>query len=470
MEELNNKPTVENEEINEEQKELQPEQETDKSLTDEERGVDPENPNEMIPVEDHSLNTPATPKIDEIDGEINLLNKVTEMTYFHPIKYVYDGLSNIDDDIKNIRLKSAKKLKKNKILSIVATVVMLVSLASGLAVAFTVGQKASWISILVIGIVFAIVIGCFVLTSVCNKKDSKTIHEFLSEYEDALDGYILYGLDVEDAKMCPDAKVDETNFIQAHCYRTISSIDSRSVVVGKRHGYEIQIAEMAVVVPPLPLSKANELPSDFINLDGTPYIPQEIGNTLTGTTELQSQDMTVVDLKLSDEANNTDVSNQKKIDTEKCMKENAGATNHYGLFGRFCSYELAVSSEESMIIYIMGDKKYNMLPNYLTGFKAVKVPGLASRVVVFLANVSLSAKFFDEKTVELLNSLVPNQVFQSGFISINSYGTRIGFNLSDELMNIPVKKRQVPGTLESYKEINDKTFQLIDHLEEIINK
>ena len=111
-----------------------------------------------------------------------------------------------------------------------------------------------------------------------------------------------------------------------------------------------------------------------------------------------------------------------------------------------------------------------MLPNYLTGFKAVKVPGLASRVVVFLANVSLSAKFFDEKTVELLNSLVPNQVFQSGFISINSYGTRIGFNLSDELMNIPVKKRQVPGTLESYKEINDKTFQLIDHLEEIINK
>lgn len=470
MEELNKKTTVENDNTELANTEPKPATTEEKRLTVEERGVDPENPNDMIPMEGNETKKENNTRIDEIDGEINLLNKVTEMTYFHPINYTYDGYSNIDEDIENVRLKSASKLKKNKIISICATVTMLVALAAGLAVAFSVGKEASWISILVISIVFVIVIGCFVLTSICNKKDSKTIHDFLNDYEDVLDGYLLYGLEVENAVMCPDAKVDETNFIQAHCYRTITSIDSRSVVIGKRHGYEIQIAEMAVVVPPLPFNKANELPSDYINLDGTPYIPQEITNTLTGTTELQSQDMTVVDLKLSDEANNTNNAAQKKIDAEKNMKENSTATNRYGLFGRFCSYELTVSSEESMIIYIMGDRKYNMLPNYLTGFKAVKIPGLSNRVVVFLANVNQSAKFFDEKTVELLNSLTPNQVFQSGFISINSYGTRIGFNLSDELMNIPVKKRQTPGTLESYKEINDKAFQFIDHIEEILTK
>lgn len=468
--ELPQNPNAKNENLDNSVNEIS--NEKTKPLTLEERGIDPENPNEMTPmlteVPEHK--EVKETKADEIDGEMHLLNKVTELTYFKPIQFVYDGLTTIDEEIETIRLKSATVLKKNKTISIIATVTMLLSLVAGLIVAFTVGSKETWISMTVIGIVFAIVIACFVITTICNKKDSKTIREFLTEYEDALDGYLLYGLDVEDPVMCPDAKVDETSFIQAHCYRTITSIDSRSVVIGKRHNRNIQISEMAVVVPPVPTAKANELPNDYINLDGTPYIPQEINNTLTGTTELNNQDMTMVDLELSDEANNTNSIDQRKKDEAKVQRDNNTSTNRYGLFGRFCSYELAVSSEESMIIYILGEKKYNMLPDYLTGFKAVKVPGLASRYVVFLADVTKSSSFFDEKSIKLLNEIVPNQVFQSGFISINSYGTKIGMNLSDDLMNIPVKKKQKPGTVDAYKEANDKVFQFIDHLEEIFKK
>ncbi len=444
------------------------------SETIDEEVADLENPNNVE--ESASSDGAEKPQVkasiraDELDGEINLHNTVTEDAYFKPVNFVYDGFSNIDDEIENVRKGYLAKLKKSKVFNMVAIVVMLIAFVAVILVFFlNKNSTMAWLTYTVLGVSAALIIGSFILTSHFAKKDAKQIHAYLGEYEDTLSGYLLDKMDVENPVLCPDGKVDETAFIQAHCYRTISSIDSRAVLEGTRKGHKLIISEMAAIVPPVSLTKANELPKDFINLDGTPYIEPDLDDTFIGTTELKDKDMTLVDIDLADEANNTKNAEKKAKDIEKGKKNNEGKTNRYGLFGRFYAYDLKVTSDESFILYFMGDREFTNLPDYLTGFKALRVPGLRPNIICYVANPSHSAKFFSEKSVSLLNDIVPNQVVQSLFISVNSFGTRIGVNLSDDIMNVPVKNRQVPASVESYKSANDKIFAFVDNLENIIS-
>ena len=430
---------------------------------------DSDNPNTMEESEEPKMvnNIPLPKKADELDGEINLQNKVTEQSYFKPLNYVYDGFANIDDEVENVRKGYLAKIKKSKIFNFVAIAVMLVAFLGVILVFFfNKNKELAWVTYTVLGVAAVLIIGSFILTSHFAKKDNKHIQQYLADYEDTLGGYLLYKMDVKNPALCPDAKVDETSFIQAHCYRTISSIDSRSVLECERHGYRLVIAEMAAIVPPVSLAKANELPHDYVNMDGTPYIPSnDLDETMTGTTELQDKDMTVVDIELADEANATKNTEKKNKDVEKNNAKNAQKTNRYGLFGRFYSYSFTILSEESFILYFMGDKAFTNLPDYLTGFKAVKVPGLRSNIVCFAADPVKSQRFLDEEGVKLLNAIVPNQIVQSLFLSANSFGTKIGVNLSDDIMNVPVRTRQVPGSLEAYKEVNDRIFDFVDYME-----
>lgn len=430
---------------------------------------DSDNPNTMEePEEQNTVNAiPLPKKADELDGEINLQNKVTGESYFKPLNYVYDGFANIDDEVESVRKGYLAKIKKSKIFNFLAIGIMLIAFLGVILVFFlNKNKELAWVTYTVLGVAAVLIIGSFILTSYFAKKDNKHIQQYLADYEDTLGGYLVYKMDVKNPVLCPDAKVDETSFIQAHCYRTISSIDSRSVLECERHNYKLIIAEMAAIVPPVSLAKANELPHDYVNMDGTPFIPSnELDETMTGTTELQDKDMTVVDVELADEANATKNTEKKSKDIEKNNVKNAQKTNRYGLFGRFYSYSFSVLSEESFILYFMGDKAYTNLPDYLTGFKAIKVPGLRSNIICFAADPLKAGRFLDEEGVKLLNAIVPNQVVQSLFLSVNSFGTKIGINLSDDIMNVPVRSRQVSGSLEAYKEANDRIFEFVDYME-----
>ncbi len=478
---------MENDEIKKEENAVEENKETVNSVSEsakdnslntveenlEEEVADLENPNnvdESAVEEEEKENIKAQMKADELDGEINLHNTVTAETYFKPVNFVYDGFSNIDDEIENVRKGYLAKLKKSKVFNLVAIAVMLVAFVAVILVFFlNKNAEMAWLTYTVLGVAAALIIGSFILTSHFAKKDAKNIHAYLGDYEDTLSGYLLYKMDVENPVLCPDGKVDETAFIQAHCYRTISSIDSRAVLEGTRKGHKLIISEMAAIVPPVSLTKANELPKDFINLDGTPYIEPNLDDTFIGTTELKDKDMTLVDIDLADEANNTKNAEKKAKDVEKGKKSSEGKTNRYGLFGRFYAYDLKVASDESFILYFMGDREFTNLPDYLTGFKALKVPGLRPNIICYVADSNRSKKFFNEESIALLNDIVPNQVVQSLFLSVNSFGTRIGVNLSDDIMNVPVKNRQVPGSVQSFKSANDKIFAFVDNLEKIIS-
>lgn len=409
-------------------------------------------------------------KADDITGTYNGVNSTLETSIFNPIHFSHDGTIDIDDEFNSCREKFNAKISKSRVLDIVAIVLMLLAFVAVLLVTFlNKGDNAiAWLTWLVIGVSFAIIIFSFILTSIVNRKNASVTKEYLNNYEDMLNGYVISDLKVLNPTICVDARVNDQDVIQAHYYRTINRIESRAVVEGKRKGYDFSIAEVAVVIPTISIEAANKKPTDLINLDGSKYIPSEIPETELGTQEVSAPDMTMIDLKLNAELAKTS-EKQREKDLRKA-NENRQTETATGLFGKIYSYSMKVSSEEAIIISFTGNSDSTVLPDYLTGFKALKVPGLKSSVVVYGVNPKESAKFFTEEGVKLLNDITTGMVVQSLFISINSYGTKIGMNLSDDIMQLPIKKIAHLGSYAEYKSATDSAFKYVDFVSEQIGK
>lgn len=400
-------------------------------------------------------------KLDDVSGTYTPQEQTVNNAYFNPIRYFHDGSFTIDEEMEDGRKKFAKKISKSKIIDFVSVGLMVVAFAGVLLVTFlNKNESTKWVTWLVLGIALAIIIFSFILTSVFNKKNSKITKEYLNEYEDRLNGYVLSDLKVVNPTMCVDAKINDQDIIQAHYFHTINSIQSRAIVEGKRNGRHFSLGEVAVVIPPISIQKANQKPEDLVNLDGTTYVPEALEQTSTGTEEIASKDMTLIDCEI---ANPKEMKKRQK-DMEKA-RENKQTETATGLFGKFYSYDMSVHSEESFIICFMGNSDVTLLPSNLTGFKAVKVPSLRSNIVVYAIDPILAAKFFDEEGVKILNGITPNEFVQSLFISVNSYGSKVGMNLSDDIMQLPVKPFQHLGAFEAYKKATDEAFRFIDYVE-----
>ncbi len=400
-------------------------------------------------------------KLDDVSGTYTPQEQAVNNAYFNPIRYFHDGSFTIDQEMEDGRKKFAKKISKSKIIDFVSVGLMVVAFAGVLLVTFlNKSEETKWVTWLVLGIALAIIVFSFVLTSVFNKKNSKITKEYLNEYEDRLNGYVLSDLKVVNPTLCVDAKINDQDVIQAHYFHTINSIQSRAIVEGKRNGRHFSLGEVAVVIPPVSIQKANQKPEDLVNLDGSTYVPEALEQTSTGTEEIASKDMTLIDCEI---ANPKEMKKRQK-DMEKA-NQNKQTETATGLFGKFYSYDMSVHSEESFIICFMGNSDVTLLPSNLTGFKAVKVPSLRGNIVVYAIDPVLASKFFDEEGVKMLNSITPNEFVQSLFISVNSYGSKVGMNLSDDIMQLPVKPFQHLGAYDAYKKATDACFSFIDFVE-----
>jgi len=463
-EELNTPTTDEGVENNEENQNCEPEmpaaiaaelvQEEEKPVEDEITGVTADLSKEEEPS-----------KADDVTGTYTGSTQHLDSTYFHAIRYIHDGTISIDDDMEKNRANFNAKLGKSKIIDIVSIVLMVIAFAGVIIVTFVNRENTemAWLTWLILGIALAVIIFSFVLTTVYNKKNSKFTQEYLNDYEDMLNGYVISDLNINNPTLCIEAKVDDQDIIQAHYFRTINRIESRAVVEGQRNGYHFSLAEVAVVIPTISIAAANKKPEDLLNLDGTKYVPEDIPNTLTGTEEIASKDMTLIDLDIANEALNAKEAKKKEKDIRKANanKQTETAT---GLFGKIYSYGFAVDSEEAFIIAYMGNQDNTVLPDYLTGFKAIKVPTLRNNIVVYAVNPKTISKFFDEEGCRLVNDFVPNTVVQSAFISINSYGSKVGMTLSDDIMQLPIKQLAHLGSFDLYKDSTDKAFAFIDYV------
>lgn len=408
---------------------------------------------------------PSTPpKADLLDGEANIhAIKENEKGIYTPLSYVYEDSISFDDEVESLRRKIAPKLKLNKALSMVSVALLLVgALCVVVPVLFFSGKEGAntiFIIMLVVGAVLAV--GGLILSITNNHKGKKDVNVYYGSYFNLLCGYTASALSLENVMTCQGAQIDEMLFVQSHLYRTIKRIQSSSALEAKRNGKDLIAGFMAAVVPTISLDSANKLPTDFYNLDGTPYIQgDESVNAITDSLEVKASDITQVDVSLTD------------IDTKKNKKKSKAVPQeevaNFGLYGWFTSYDMKVESEESIILYFVGARQFNMIPNYTTGFKSVKVPGLNNKVLVFAADPKSSAKFFTQDAVDTLNDIILDDVTQSGFISINSYGTKVGLNMDDKFISAPSDRRD-PGLYSSFYHDNKKIFSFIDSVENLSN-
>ena len=449
----------ENEIKEEEVKETQPVEEAKPA----EEASQPEKVKEEAAIEQVEEKT-AEEKSDSVEGDYNAKRSAPalETAVFTPIKYYNTG-SNIDNDVEDLRKSHTKLLSVSKIYDYVSLgVIVLAFVAVLLVMILNRGENSkAWITYTTLGISAGIIIICFIISFVFSKKKNKMFLNYLNDYEDMVSSYFITDIGVEDAKICMDAQINDQLVIEAHYFRVINAIKSRGLLEGNRHNAPFYSAEVQVVIPEISFDEATKLPENFVNFDGSAYVPDE-NKSDTSTQELLSNDMTIVDKDIASE-----IAAQKK---NKRGAQRVPTTINNGLFGRFYACGTTVSSEESMIISIIGDHKNSVLPSYLTGFTPVKVPNLRSNIVVYLINPKESEKFFTEETVALLNKFVTDTTVFSGFISINSYGAKAALTLSDNVMQLPMRPIVMSGCYESVKDDTDIMFKFIDFVEEHKNK
>ena len=403
-------------------------------------------------------------KADDITGTYTGSEQQLDNSYFAPIKFIKDDSKSIDETFDQARDIFNKKLNKSRVIDVVGIVMMLAGFAAVLLVTFlNKGTELQWLTWVIISISFVMIIASFILTSIFNRKNAKLTKDYLNQYEDILNGYAISDLNVINPTLCVDAKVNDQDVIQAHYFRTINRIESRAVVEGKRCGYPFSLAEVVVVIPTISIASANKKPEDYVNLDGSTYIPApSIEGTLDGTIDPNGN--TNIDISLSDEVNNNKQVEQRVKDQKKAASANKVVDTATGLFGKIYSYGYTVDSEEAFIITIMGDPEATVLPDYLTGFKACMVDGLKKNIVIYAVDPSKLTPFLDEEGIKILNSIDVNTAVQSLFISVNSYGCKVGMNLSDDIMQLPIKQLGSIGAYDAYKDATDASFKFIDYV------
>lgn len=412
-------------------------------------------------------------KADAIDGEYNEAKasaSVSNPDAFVPMTYFNDGTRTIDEDIENIRKNSMKQMNSSKVFDVISLVLMILAFVGVILVTFLIkDENLAWVTWVVLGVAVAIILGCFIVSTVLNKKRTKVVQSYLTQYEDASNGYAIASLEVENPMIYTQGTVDNQKVIEAHYFSTINSIGSRAIIEGKRKNRDFSIAEVAVQIPPVSYASCNAKPSDVFDFDGNRYVPDTSSTTetMTGTMEIPTKNMTLLDLDLAGEASGMDDTQIRRKDEIKAKKSryNEPTETTSGLFGKFISYDMKVSSQEAIIVSFMGDRKYTVLPDYVKGFKAIHVPGLRSNIVVYASDIRYSKVFFDNEGVKRLNALVTSTVVQSAFISINSYGSHVGITLCDSIMQLPMKPIRSLGIFDSYKDCMEAAFGFIDYVD-----
>lgn len=409
---------------------------------------------------------------DQIDGEYHPVANPAEVgsDVFAPVHYHNDKTHTIDEDLENIRKTYAKKIGKSSRFNIISIVLMAVSFVGILlTIILNDSEELAWVTWVVFGIALVLIIGSFVGSNIIYKKATGVSMEYLSVYQDAVSGYIAEKLDVKDPLFSAAGTIDDQEVIQAHCFKTINHIRSRCVLRGERNGRPFVTGECVIGIPDKTIEEANARPENLVNLDGTPYVPDP-RETTTSTQELPANDMTMIDIDLADELSSHKEREKREKEADR-MRKNAAkpVTIRNGLVGRFYSYRLRIDPEESFIICFTGNPENTTLPDYVSNFTPVHVAGLKKNIVVYLADLEKGAKFFDESMVSLLNEIAVDNVVYSLFLSMNSYGVKIGMNLSDDIFELPMRNPVSLGCMDTFVTASQKAFAFVDEVEKRAN-
>lgn len=414
--------------------------------------------------------TQAEPlKEDSVAGDYHAkpVSANPQAALFSPIAYVNDGTRTIDEDIEKLSKTYLGKLNHSRLSDFLCMGLMILAFVGVILVTFlNKSTDLAWVTYLVLGLALAIIIGSFVVSTFTNKKRTKVSQEYLAAYEDMTNGYFFSSQDLVNPTLCASATLEDQLIIQAHYFRTINSIQSRAVVEATRKDHAFIVGEAAVTIPAVTFEIATKRPEDYLDLDGNKTSAKPAPEEPVDRT--RSSDFTTVDFAVANGRDYTDKQDAKRVKDEAKAKKKNPETNETstGLFGKFISYEMTVSSKEAFIVCFLGEKNSTVLPDYLTGFNAILVPGLRSNIVVYATDIQASKVFFTKENVDILNKLYPDMSVQSAFLSVNSYGTKIGLTLCDEVMSVPYRNLKAVGMYDSVKNAIDTLMAFVDKVDE----
>ena len=379
-------------------------------------------------------------KADSVEGDYNA-PEVKDPAVF--VELEYKSNNSITDDIKNSYLEFKKATKLPKIIDLVTMILTFAVIITSLVILFTVGANNRVLSIVFLVVTGVVLLASFVVSRIFSKKKTRHTTQYLKEYETILNGSTAKILKISNPKLSVAGKIDDQDVIRTHYFATINSIQSRGIVEGNRNNKNIRLGEVAVIVPPTTFADANQMPSKYIDINGKEV---EVTNKVE---EIVKEEPPVQTPSL--------FGNRRKAEpTETYM----------GLFGKLFSYDLLVDSSESIIIAFKGEYKTTYMPNYLTGFEAIKLDNLNDDIIVYAVDINKSKKFFDKKGIELLNKIAVDGDFTSGFITANSYGIRVGLNLSDRVMQLPLdEKVATSNAFDNYLNATKDMFAFVDYME-----
>lgn len=321
-------------------------------------------------------------------------------------------LDTVEEKRQDYLVKYKKKKLIGRILNISLAVLLLLALLILILSNVKVGESKlipyTWVPITVVVIAATFAIGIAVFNYIYNKKSTTYTEDYFNNYQNLVASYSLSSLNLSDAKISTTGKLSDELLIQAHYFSTISSIQSRALVVAKRDEQEVYYGEIACALPYISKREAYQLPQLF---------------------DLETE----IELPIG-------IDEDKKDNTEKKSGLfSQTQTQTIGALGRLLALPNKLESSESMIIVFRGDEDTTVMPNFVNHYKAYKGRGLNDNIVLYLASDE-SKKLISDEVISVLNRVVIDKIVTSAFISINSYGSKIVLNLSDDLMILPIEK------------------------------
>lgn len=133
-----------------------------------------------------------------------------------------------------------------------------------------------------------------------------------------------------------------------------------------------------------------------------------------------------------------------------------------GFYGRIYNYDYRLNDDQKIIFIISSDYTYSPTNRKNLRRYASYDFNLRENIIPFSSDKELIQTFLkNEKIVDLLNSLEANDRFLGGFISLTANGLYIGFNLNDEVLELPIKN---PVNIEDIHLLRSLDKKVIDFI------
>lgn len=381
---------------------------------------------------------------DSLDGVYNSkasTAKTVDASSFLPLKK-FDEKDDVISIIEGKREEYSKQYKTKNLVSKILNIVFVVLLILALVILILSNVKVggnqiipyAWVPITVISIAGAFAIALAVVLYIYNKKFQVKTHNFFIFYQNILASYSLSSLNTEDMKIAPENQLNDELLIQAHYFSTIYSISSRGLVVGKIDENDFTYGEIACTVPYKSKIEANSNPATMYDLTTSEELPYK-----------------------------PEVYKEEKEVKRKGMFTNQTPDQSFGVLGRMLALKNSVDSLKSVIVCFKGDENTTFMPDYVSNYKAYKDNRLKDNIILFLASDDAKV-FFDDEGINLLNQIEIDETFTSGFISINSYGSKLVLNLSDQLMVLPIENKPDKKAFDSLKDTLNKMVSFVNYV------